>query len=439
MTALTRFPSLLLLLALAALTLSGCRPPRDGAGNRHSTEANDPTADIKRDEPYLTPVYTLAARRGAITSTISTTGSVVPIRSHAVRTEEAGILRLERDWREGDTVAKDTLIARIESPTLQRELSLGEADVQLQEEALEFGERALRQRRRDYLTLQDLYARGIAALKEVDAARLELERAENQQRQNAINLEKARTRLDELRQRLERLEMRAPYDGVLVSRTTLEGTGRFTSGFGNEAITDHDGRQVSAGHLLCGVVDISSVHMRCDVTSKDIGQIAPGQEAEVTIYSTQNIARTGRIVRISNSVNPETRAFDVDILLENQTGEIKPGMFGRSEVVIERRTDRLVLPRTALARRNNQNVVFLVERPVDAKYEVARLVPIEIGLEGRDEVEIAFGIKTGDQVVVRGHEVLQDNTAVRPIDIEQPIRPTVPAGTADANAGENGD
>src|SRR5690606_27369989 len=102
--------------------------------------------------------------------------------------------------------------------------------------------------------------------------------------------------------------------------------------FGQEAITDYEGLNVSVGHVICGLIDRSQMLMRCDITSKDVGAISVGQEAEVSIYAQEDINLTGEVVSISSSVNPDTRAFDVDILLSNEEGVLKPGMFGRAEI-----------------------------------------------------------------------------------------------------------
>ncbi|MBX3727607.1 MAG: efflux RND transporter periplasmic adaptor subunit [Candidatus Sumerlaeia bacterium] len=417
----SRHHALLLLLLLVAA--SGCRPGKKDGASKEGASGDKPAATIRKERPFLTPVLVKTAERGEIRATISTTGSIVPIRSQAVRSEEAGRLFFERPWIEGDLVEQDQVIARIESPNLARELMLNRADVDLQRENLDIADRALRFRTEEFRSVQGLYSRGISAKKELDAAELELERSRNSRRQALINLEKAQTNLRETENRVERLVLRAPFAGVVVAPATLEGSGRFARGFGQESVTSHEGRQISASHLVCGVVDLSRVLMRCDVTSRDIGRIALGQQADVVIYATEDMTPTGQVERISANVNPDTRAFEVDILLENPGLALRPGMFGRGDVVVERRRDRIRLPKSALTRRNNLDVVFVAVGQPDTDYAVARMTPVELGLEGKDEVEITFGVQSGDRVVVRGFEVLQDSTPINPIDVDAPILP----------------
>lgn len=412
---------------LASVALAGCDAKAKEASNAQAggTQggATPSPTPVPAERTYLTPVIYRTIARGEVRATVASTGSVVPIRTVSLRTEEAGTLEFARAWREGDSVAAGTEIARVDSPSLARDIAINEADLRLQDESIDIGERSLRQRQRDYETLQELYSRGIAAAKEVDAARLEVDRAVNNQRQNRINRQKAESRLAESRDRLDRLAVRAPFDGILLTRATLEGQGKFQRGFGSESITAFDGASVSSGHVVCGVADISSVLLRCDVTSKDIGLLAVGQEADVVLYASQDILRTGRVVRLSDSVSPDTRAFEVDIEIPNADGVLKPGMFGRSEVIVDRRRDTIAVPRSVVTRRNNRDVVFVVESSPETSYEVARLVPVELGIEGREEIEVTFGLRGGDRVIQRGFEVLQDNTPVRAVDLDAPVRP----------------
>lgn len=425
---------------LAVGTLLGCRPGAEGTarGGQGGSEGEDKGQNpVTRERVFLTRVLTEEAQRGELRSVISTTGSVIPLRTAAVRTEEPGRVLFSRDWREGDEIEAGTVIARIESEGLDRELELNLADVEIQRETLNLGEKTMAARLREYRTLQELYAQGVVAKRDVDSLKLQLDQAVNSQRQNEINLAKAEARVAEVKRRRERLVLTAPYDGLLVSRSTLEGQGRFNRGFGNEAITDHEGRQVASGQVICGVVDTSRVFLRCDVTSKDLGSIGIDQLAEITVYAREDIVREGRVARISRSVNPETRAFEVDIEVENPDGALKPGMFGKSDVVVERRFDTIAVDKSVVTRRNNQDVVFTVVEQPDTDYEVARMVPVTLGLEGKGRIEILSGLRSGDRVIMRNFEVLQDNAAVRAVDVDAPLVPDAPedAATVDMELG----
>jgi hypothetical protein len=189
--------------------------------------------------------------------------------------------------REGDAVAKDEQIAHIVSESLESEVRVAVADVEISQEQLGIGKRSMDSAIREYRTLQDLYySRGIAAGKEVDRTELEMQRAINSQRQNEINLEKAQSRLSTLRAREERLSIRSPYDGLIVSKATLEGTNGITKSFGRETITDFDGRMVGAEFSVAGRrrCERDARAHRCDIE----GHFAHPRGPEITRHILRN-------------------------------------------------------------------------------------------------------------------------------------------------------
>jgi len=414
----------LAVLIVAAFLATGCKPPSAGQGKQNPW-AKGNKDQVKNERVFLAPVIVDAVSRADVEAAVSTTGNAVPIRSRLLRAEESGRLIFDKPWREGDFVAKDEQIAHIVSETLEGEIRVAIADVDIAREQLEIGKRSMDSAIREYRTLQDLYSRGIAAGKEVDRTELEMQRAINSQRQNEINLEKAESRLRSLRAREERLSIRSPFDGLIVSKATLEGTNAITKSFGRETITDFDGRMIGAEFSVAGVVDASEMLVRTDVTSKDISLIREGQKSRVSFYATEDFIVEGTVQSISNAVNPETRAFSVDVLVSNPEGRLKPGMFGRVETIVETRRDAISIPKSVIARRNNREVVYVAEKRAETGYDVAVEREIELGLEGRDEIEVKFGLKEGDRLIVRGFEVLQNNTPVNVTDIDAPTTGTM--------------
>ena len=105
--------------------------------------------------------------------------------------------------------------------------------------------------------------------------------------------------------------------------------------------------------------------------------------------------------------NPDTRAFQVDVLLNNADGRLRPGMFARVDIVTSVRRDAIAVPRGALQKRNNLDVVFVVD-----KDGYAAMRPVRLGIENPTEVEVVEGLREGDALIVMGHETLQDHVRV---------------------------
>ncbi|MBI1292348.1 efflux RND transporter periplasmic adaptor subunit [bacterium] len=428
------FPLAVALLGAVAFGTAGCKPPEP---------KDKKNVEVKKERVFLAPVLVKRLVRGDVAATVASTGSVVPLQSRLLRTEEAGRLRFDKQWKSGDIVTSGTLIARIESDSLRGDIERGRADVSLQEESLDIARKSKDNSIKEYQTIQDLYSRGISARKDVDSAELSMQRAINTFRQAEINLQKAQSQLHTLEERVERLNITAPYDGLLVARTTMDGTKPFTTAFGSETITDYEGRLVSSDFAIAGIIDISKVYIRLDVTSRDIDAIRPGQEALGTIYARTEVPVTGKVVDISRATSQDTRAFQVDVLADNPDRQLRPGMFGRMEVVVEKRSAAISIDKSLITRRNNRDVVFVIEKSPETGNWLSREVPIETGLEGRDEVEVTWGLKEGDAIVTRGFEVLQDQSPVAPVFEDEANKPSLtptptptPAPTSTPAAGK---
>ena len=107
------------------------------------------------------------------------------------------------------------------------------------------------------------------------------------------------------------------------------------------------------------------------------------------------------------SVDPQTRSFDVEALLDNRDGVLKPGFFARASIVSSRVDQALVVPQDALRYLYGVYKVYTVEQSALHETEV------KLGAREGAEVEIVSGLKEGSSVAVplEGEE-LRDGAAV---------------------------
>ena len=90
--------------------------------------------------------------------------------------------------------------------------------------------------------------------------------------------------------------------------------------------------------------------------------------------------------------------------------ELRPGMFGRIEVVYDQRTDALTVPRIALLEDEGEPAVYVVEG------KTAKRKSVQLGYTNGEIAEIRSGLKEGDQVVTAGKVAIRDGTEVQVID-----------------------
>ena len=118
----------------------------------------------------------------------------------------------------------------------------------------------------------------------------------------------------------------------------------------------------------------------------------------------------GTVSRMNPSVDPQTRSFDVEALLENRDGVLKPGFFARASIVSSRVDQALVVPQDALRYLYGVYKVFTVEQSALHETEV------KLGAREGADVEIVSGLKEGTHVAVplEGEE-LRDGAAVEAV------------------------
>jgi membrane fusion protein (multidrug efflux system) len=91
-------------------------------------------------------------------------------------------------------------------------------------------------------------------------------------------------------------------------------------------------------------------------------------------------------------------------------GTLRPGMFGRIEVVYDERVDALTMPRVALLDDEGEPAVFVVR---DGK---AVRVPVELGYVNGELAEVRSGLKEGEDVVTAGKVAIRDGSEVEVIN-----------------------
>ena len=146
---------------------------------------------------------------------------------------------------------------------------------------------------------------------------------------------------------------------------------------------------------------------------------------------------TGNILRIAPVVDSASGTFRVTFEFRGQS-TLKPGMFGRIEIVYDHREDALTVPRAALIEEDGETAVFVVDKAppkdeskdkdkskevakADSKADsktvdpafVAHRKSVKIGYSDGDKVEIRSGLDEGAQVITVGRNAVRDGTSVQ--------------------------
>ena len=216
--------------------------------------------------------------------------------------------------------------------------------------------------------------------------------------------------LDQTRQAVDAVVIRAPVSGFVTEKQALKGL------------------HVMPGQSLYKVSDLSVVWVEADVYESELAVVRVGDAASVTVGAYPGERFAGRAIYIYPYVDDKTRTNKVRVQLTNRGGRLKPGMYATVELKSRGRLG-LVVPTNAVLDSGTEQVVFVAHG--DGLFQPRK---VTIGRRLGDSTEILEGLKEGDQVATGASFFLDSESQLRASlqGYEASAAPpgsTVPAGT----------
>jgi len=150
------------------------------------------------------------------------------------------------------------------------------------------------------------------------------------------------------------------------------------------------------------VADLSTVWVTALVPEKDVAAVAKDQDAEVSLSAYPGRVLHGKVLFISDIIEPDSRRDKLRIAFPNADVSLKPNMFATVTLVGPKET-RVILPTSALLMNNDRTSVFVATAPWTFERRT-----VEARLEEGPTVTLGSGVKDGEQVVVKGGILLND-------------------------------
>jgi HlyD family secretion protein len=262
--------------------------------------------------------------RGDLDLTVSADGIVQPINKVEVKSKASGQI-LELNMVEGQEVKKGDLLIALDQKTALNDYEQAKAD-------LELAEANATQQENNFNRSAGLFEKNMISQQERDLANVEFVRAKS-------SLVKARAALSSADERLRDTRIRAPIDGILLTKNVESGQ-IISSGVSN----------VGGGTLLATLADMTQVYVETNVDEVDIGRVAVGQSAKVVADAYPDDPFTGEVIRIAplGKTSQNVTVFSVIILVKNRGGKLKAGMSASVDIEIFRRQNVLLVPNEAL-------------------------------------------------------------------------------------------
>jgi HlyD family secretion protein len=350
-------------------------------------------------------VHTAAAKRvssGTRGAVLNASGYVTARRRATVSSKVTGKVTAIF-VEEGLQVREGQELARLDAAYASKGLALAQAQAAAAASALEETRVRIRQAQLDYDRAERLAAGQISSRADMDRARAELDANRARLAAQTDQLATARRQVDLERQSLDDTVIRAPFDGIVVSKDAQPG----------EMISP-----VSAGGGytrtgICTIVDMASLEIEVDVNEAYINRVTTGQKVEAVLDAYPDWRIPAHVITAVPTADRQKATVKVRIGFDERDARVLPDMGVKVTFITDApattASAEIDVPRSAVRRDGEQDVVFVVK---DGRAE-RRAVKVS-SAEGESS-RLASGVSDGETVVVDPPQELADGAAVKPV------------------------
>jgi HlyD family secretion protein len=374
---------------------------------------------MDREAPLL--VRAEAVERGTIIRSVEAPGRVdADVEVNVSAQVMARIVDLP--VKEGDVVAKDDLLAKLDAVDFEAEVRTAEARVQRLKAAIELAKLDLGKSKRDFeLNRRLLESKAVGQTEVADLETLAL-KAKTALAMSEAELIEAEGALIKAKENLSDTVIRSPVNGIVSKRMAKEG----------EVVVV--GTMNNPGTVLLEVSDLDSRIVRAAVDEIDVPMVKPGQKAKIYLQDSKKKALTGVVDRITPQGDKSLRgfgnnqsdvaSFETIIRIDEPTDDVRLGMTANVEIEVEQKSDVLKIPAQAVAQRRSKDLpkdiaatlaksVAAGKDPAKQYFRVvfvdvegeARIRPVVTGISDSLDVEILDGLKEGEKIIIGPYHV----------------------------------
>jgi cobalt-zinc-cadmium efflux system membrane fusion protein len=273
----------------------------------------------------------------------------------------------------GDRVLRGQVLATIDSPDLAQAYS----DYDKAAAAAVLAAKNLKYQ-------EEQFRIGAAAQRDLESARNDNSQAVAEYQRSRVHL-RAMGAAEDAQGEGRLLRVRAPAAGSITAFAIAPGA------------TINDDTQ-----SIMTLADLSVVWVTALIAEHDVGSVTRNQDAEITVDAYPGKTLHGKVLFVSDVIEPDSRRDKTRIALPNPDVSLKPNMFARVRLHGPS-LPRVVLPSSALLMNNDRTSVFVAVAPWT--FERRTVQPL---LEEGTQVAIESGVAPGEQVVIKGGILLND-------------------------------
>src|SRR5687767_7308599 len=326
-----------------------------------------------------------SAKRGDLAAHLTVVGNLIGLQTVDVAPRTGGRL-LSVNVQMGDAVRRGQVLAKVEDREIVEQVRAAEASQEVAKATIRQREADLNVSQLNFERSKNLFTRGLLAKQALDDAESRYLASVAQLDLSKAQLSQNDARLQELQFNLNNTIITSPVDGFVGKRNV------------------DPGAMVNTNTAIASVVDISRLKLVVNVVEKDLRMVTAGDVGIVEVDAYPGEKFNGRIARVAPVLDPATRTASIEIEIPNGDARLKPGMYARISLTVEERKNTLVAPKNAVIDFENKRGVWMPSEDRRAQF-----VPVTLGIEGPEQIEVLAGLKEGDKFVTTGAAAVRNN------------------------------
>jgi HlyD family secretion protein len=374
-------------------------------------------------------VQLASVRREDVTSRVRAPGKIEPKTQVKISADIMGkIVRLL--VKEGDRVQRGQLMLQLDDTQYRSQWDQARAAAAASRARLREAQSTLRQVESNYGRQKSLYEQKLLSQAEWEQAQSTVESARVAVASGQEDAARADAALRGSADNLAKTRFLAPFDGVVSALNVEQG----------EIVIM--GTMNNVGTQILVVSDLSRMLVRADVDETDIVNMKVGQKAKISVDAAPDTTFAGTVTEIGNtakrsitsSVEGQTN-FEIKVVFDHNVPQVRPGMTADVEVETathskvlavpiqavvvrtQRELDRGVKGKRAVRRKPatlgaEEDTIGRKDKEITGlfavKDNVARFVPVRVGLASETMIEVTGDVKEGDQVVAGPYKALRE-------------------------------
>jgi RND family efflux transporter MFP subunit len=312
---------------------------------------------------------------GSLERSLPLTGSLMPFTEATVKAKVAGEL-VAVPVREGESVKRGQMLAKIDLTEVGAKVAAREADVAAAKAQLVWAEKNRNQQKamleKGFISqsafdnIQSNYDVAVAKLHAADAELVVARKSQG----DAVLV--------------------APFSGIVSARLA------------------QPGERVALDAKVVSIVDLSRLQLEASVPPAAIGQVKVGQPMNFRVEGFGEREFAGRIERINPAATAGSRSISIYAVIDNPEGLLRGGMFAQGALTLSRVDNALAVPASAVREEIGQTFVYAIEDGQVKRKNVKVGVPDAAG-----RVQVLDGLAAGDRIVRVNLGSLKEGVAAR--------------------------